>query len=291
MNINLNDKHARGAIGGSLRSADPRRFVVEAMLGAMQADGVVDARELAVLDRHLAEHDLFQGVRPDAARTLIELAADALRFAGASAARIGAIARGLPSRIHRGTAYAMACEVVQADEDVTHAELAYLEALRHHLRVGPDEARAVFDALRERRLGTYLDTQVAHVRSLASVTLELLALRASAAGAADITAELRNWSHAHPDLALSPELLPSVIDGALCSVARELPLHDALADLARRVPAMVDRWWLAVYAHAAEAAPWGWRSSRFLLMLQYAFGLPDADMNVAAEDAAMQPRP
>lgn len=176
------DKHARDAIGGALRPGDPRRFVVEAMLGAVQADGVVDPRELAVLDRHLGEHELFQGVRAEMARTMIDLAADALRFAGSSTARIGAIARGLPSRIHRGAAYAMACEVVAADDDVSPAELTFLEHLRLALRVSPEEALGVQAALRGRRLGRHLDEQVAHVRSLAPLALELAGLRAVVEG-------------------------------------------------------------------------------------------------------------
>ncbi len=276
------DKHARDAIGGALRPGDPRRFVVEAMLGAVQADGVVDPRELAVLDRHLGEHELFQGVRAEMARTMIDLAADALRFAGSSTARIGAIARGLPSRIHRGAAYAMACEVVAADDDVSPAELTFLEHLRLALRVSPEEALGVQAALRGRRLGRHLDEQVAHVRSLAPLALELAGLRAVVEG---VPPPARELILAMPDLAGAPDEIDAALARGGEQPREQLELGAALSRLARAVPAAIDRWWLVVYAIALEPVPWGWRSSHFLLMAQYAFGLADADLDFAASDA------
>src|SRR5262245_36199578 len=95
------EKRARDVMGGGLRPNDPRRFLIEAMIGAMHADGAVDQRELAVLHRHLGEHDLFAGLPEAAAKTLVELATDAVRFAASPTARVSAIAKGLPSRIHR----------------------------------------------------------------------------------------------------------------------------------------------------------------------------------------------
>src|SRR5687768_3461532 len=138
------EKRTRDVIGGALRPNDPRRFLVEAMIGAMNADGKIDERERAVLDRHLAQHDLFAGVATHAAKTLIELATDAINFAGSATARVPHIAKGLTSRIHRITAYAMACEIVQADAEVTHAEMGFLETLRQAVRVAPHEAQQIF---------------------------------------------------------------------------------------------------------------------------------------------------
>ena len=103
---NLSDKGARDVLGGALKPNDPRRYLVEAMIGAMNADGVVDDREMAVLHHHVENHDLFAGVSPTAAKTMIDLAADAVRFAGDPLARIPAIARGLPSRVVRSQSVA-----------------------------------------------------------------------------------------------------------------------------------------------------------------------------------------
>ena len=100
------------------------------MVGAMHADGVVDQRELETLRRTLRTHEFFADLPADAASMLIELATDAISFAGGAATRIGVIARSLPARTHRLAAYAMACEVCAADEDIADSELRFLTGLR-----------------------------------------------------------------------------------------------------------------------------------------------------------------
>src|SRR5258705_6494591 len=95
-------------LGGGLKPNDPRRFLIEAMVAAMNADGVIDEREIAVMEHRIATNPLFKGLGANAARTLIELSTDALEFAGSPIARAPAIAKGLPSRIHRLTAFGMA---------------------------------------------------------------------------------------------------------------------------------------------------------------------------------------
>src|SRR3982750_4982951 len=102
-------------LGGGLRPNDPRRFLIEAMVGAMHADGVADPREAAEVERQIATHPLFTGLGAAAAKTLIGLSNDAIQFAGGSLGRAPAIAKGLPARIHRLAAYGMAAEVAAAD--------------------------------------------------------------------------------------------------------------------------------------------------------------------------------
>ncbi len=106
-------RSVKGLLGGGLRPNDPRRFLIEAMIGAMNADGVVDPRETAAVERQIASHPLFAGLGPGAARTLIDLSNDAIRFAGNAFGRAPAIAKGLPARIHRLAAYGMAAEVAR----------------------------------------------------------------------------------------------------------------------------------------------------------------------------------
>ena len=110
-------------LGGGLKPNDPRRFLIEAMVGAMNADGVVDPREprRSSADR---EHPLFQGLGAAAARTLIDLSNDAIRFAGSALGRAPAIAKGLPARIHRLAAYGMAAEVAAADQQLVDGRAA-----------------------------------------------------------------------------------------------------------------------------------------------------------------------
>ena len=64
-----------------------------------------------------------RGSAPAAARTLIELSNDAIRFAGNAVGRAPAIAKGLPARIHRLAAYGMAAEVAAADQELHAGEL------------------------------------------------------------------------------------------------------------------------------------------------------------------------
>jgi len=288
------EKRVREVIGGALRPNDPRRFLVEAMIGAMNADGAVDAREMAVLDKHITEHDLFQGVANQAAKTLIELATDAIRFAGSATARVPAIARGLPSRIHRLAAYAMAVEVVQADLDVTHSEMAFLEALRQAVRVAPHEAQQIFAALHDQRLAPHLDDRVLRIRSLVPVAVEIFTLRAHALG--KVTDEhrhaLKDFFLAMPDLALAP----ADIEGQLFRAFRKprasgFNVLNELHALTQGLPDPVDRWWLVVYALAAEPAgsTTNWRVIPFAGLLQHAFGLADGDMDLAAADAQIFP--
>ncbi len=292
--VNLRDKRVRDVIGGALRPNDPRRFLVEAMIGAMNADGVVDAREMAVLDKHLAEHDLFAGVAEDKARMLIGLATDAISFAGSAISRVPAIARGLPSRIHRITSYAMACEITAADLDVSHAEMAFLEALRQAVRVGPQEAHEVFAALRDGRLATHLEDRVLRIRSLVPVAVEMFTLRAHALGKVtdDHRFAIRDYFLAMPDLALSSD----DVEGELYRSFRKprAPGFNVLVELqtlAPTLPDIVDRWWMVVYALSAEApsAVANWRVLPFAGLLQHAFGLADQDMDLAAGDAATFP--
>ena len=50
------EKRLRESLGGTLKPGDPRRFLIEVMIGAMHADGVVDSREMETLRRLLRDH-------------------------------------------------------------------------------------------------------------------------------------------------------------------------------------------------------------------------------------------
>jgi uncharacterized tellurite resistance protein B-like protein len=294
------EKRVRDMIGGGLRPNDPRRFLVEAMIGAMHADGNVDERELAVLHRQLGEHDLFSGLSQDSARTLVDLAGDAVRFAGSATARVTAIARGLPARVHRLAAYAMAVEVCAADATLAGAEAEFLERLRMAVRVSHHEAQAVFQAAREGHVTQYLDDRMLRVRSLVPVVTELFTLRAYSRGT--VTDEhrfaIRDFFLAIPDLTLRVDDL----DGELFRAFRKprppgFNVYSELLLLQPALPDPVDRYWMAVYAMAAEppAEVTSWRVLPFAALVQQALQIADGDMDLAVADAlafpANLPRP
>jgi len=288
------EKRARDMIGGGLRPSDPRRFLIEVMIGAMYADGSVDPRELEALNRNLSDHDLFAGLNDQAAKTLIDLATDAVKFAGSSTGRIPAMAKGLPARIHRLCGYAMACEVCAADEHVDPAEQRYLEALRLALRIAPHEAAEIFEAARKKHIEHYLDDRVLRLRSLVPVVVEMFTLRAWARGTVtdDHRFALRDFFLAVPDLAGRIDDIEGEVYRAFKKQrAAGFNVYNELQGLVGSLPDPVDRYWLVVYAMLAEPpnlVP-SWRVVPFIGLCQHAFQIVDADMELAAQDALAFP--
>ena len=200
----------KSLLGGALKPSDPRRFLIEAMVGAMGADGTIDARESASMEHQIASHELFAGLAPAAARTLIELASDAIRFAGSAAARAPAIAKGLPARVHRLAAFGMAAEVTAADRQLAPGEQQFLHALQLALRISPHEAEGIVAAARVGQLTAYLDDRYLRIRSMIPLAAEVFALRALARALAsdEHRFAVRDLFAAIPDLALSGDELP-----------------------------------------------------------------------------------
>jgi hypothetical protein len=284
------DKRARDVIAGALRPNDPRRFLVEAMIGAMDADGSIDAREQAVLKKHMDEHEMFSGLSQQNSKMLLELATDAVKFAGGAIARVPTIAKGLPARLHRITAMAMACEIVVADQDVAQAELAYLENLRLALRLAPYEATDIFQAARENRALRYLDDRLLRLRGLVPVAVEVFTLRALTLGklSDEHRFELRDFMVALPDMALRDHEIEGLLYKAFRKTRAGIGIEAELSIIAQGLPDPVDRYWMVVYALCAEPVNTlaRWRFVPFIALLQRAFQLGDADMELAASDAA-----
>ncbi|HWO25426.1 MAG TPA: hypothetical protein VNO30_42085 [Kofleriaceae bacterium] len=286
-------------LGGSLRPNDARRFLIEAMLGARSADGVIDARETAALEREIAQHPLFQGLGPKA-RTLIDLSTDAIRFAGSAISRAPAIAKGLPARIHRLAAYGMAAEVAAADQSIEEGELTFLEALRVALRIAPIEAEQLAAAAGEGRIAAHLDDRYLRIKTLIPIAAEVFALRALARGGAtdEERFKLRDFFAAIPDLAMSRDELDAEIFRAFRRPrAPGAAVFGELARVASGLPDPVDRYWIVVYTIVAEqpAAVASWRVIPFVGVMQTAFQVAEMDMELAVIDAlsfpASLPRP
>jgi hypothetical protein len=288
------DASVRDLLGGSLRPNDPRRFLIEAMIGAMNADGVVDPRERAVLDRHIRAHDLFSGLGAPAAEMLIELANDAIRIAGA-APRATTIAKGLPARIHRLAAFGMANEVVAADQKILEGEVHYLETLRIALRISAYEAEQMAHATRIGGLGRFLDDRVLRIKNLIPTAAALFALRAQSKGVLvdDHRFKVRDFFQAIPDLSMRADELDVELYRAFrrTELSGGTHVYQSLTELARGLPDPVDRYWMIVYALAAEvpATVASWRIIPFAGLLQGAFQVGEMDMELAVVDALSFP--
>jgi uncharacterized tellurite resistance protein B-like protein len=288
------EKIVRDMMGGGLRPSDPRRFLIESMVAAMNADGSVDQRELDVLHRQLADHDLFAGLSQSAAKMLIDVATDAVKFAGNASSRVNAIAKGLPARVHRLAAYAMACQICAADSDVSQPEMTYLEALRAATRVSTVDAGQIFASARDGKGMAALDDKVLRLRSLVPVAAELFALRAVSRSCHDDDHrhELKDFFLAIPDLSLRPDELESLLFQTFRKPrAPHANVYTELVEVARVLPDPLDRYWMAVYVLVAEPGSQrpNWRVLPFAGLLQQVFQLPDESMDMAVVDAATFP--
>ena len=287
-------RSVKDLLGGGLRPNDPRRFLIESMIGAMNSDGAVDAREMAVVERTIQQHPLFQGLGAPAARTLIDLSNDAIRFAGSAVARTGAIAKGLPARIHRLAAYGMAAEVAVADQHLAQGEITFLEALRVALRISPIESNQIVTAAHGGQVGAYLDDRYRRIRGLIATAAEVFALRALARGMAtdDQRFKVRDFFAAIPDLALTKDELDAELYRAFRRPrAPDAQVFGELARVANGLPDPVDRYWILVYTLVAElpATVPSWRVIPFIGVMQAAFQITDTDMELAAVDALTFP--
>jgi len=294
------DRTVKNLLGGGLKPNDPRRFLIEAMVGSMSADGIIDKRELRMIELQVATHPLFEGLAQTAAKTLIELSTDAIRFAGSAIARAPAIAKGLPARIHRLAAFGMAAEVAKADEQIVASELDFLEALRIAVRIAPLEAENIIAAVRAGQLTAYLDDRYLRIHTMIPVAAEVFALRALARAMAtdEHRFQVRDFFAAIPDLALPSDSLDSELYRAFRR-PRDPAAHvfSELTRIASTLPDPVDRYWIVVYTLVAEqpsTVP-SWRVIPFMGVLQAAFQIVDTDMELAVIDAltfpASLPRP
>jgi hypothetical protein len=288
------ERNVNDLMGGGLKPNDPRRFLIEAMICAMNADGVVDPRETAVMERQLASHPLFQGLGQNATRTLIDLSNDAIRFAGNGLGRAPAIAKGLPARIHRLAAYGMASEIAVADLTLHQGELTFLEALRIALRISPMESGQIMSAARAGHIGPYLDDRYLRIKNLIPTACEVFALRALARGMAndDQRFKVRDFFHAIPDLQLSKDELDSELYRSFRRPrAPDAQVFSELSRVASGLPDPVDRYWMVVYTLVAEvpATVPSWRVIPFMGVMQAAFQITDTDMELAVVDALTFP--
>jgi hypothetical protein len=296
----MEQRSVKDLLGGALRPNDPRRFMIEAMIGAMNADGVVDARESAIVEKQIASHPLFRGLGAGAARTLIDLSNDAIKFAGSPLGRAPAIAKGLPARIHRIAAFGMAAETATADAIVAEGELHFLEALRIALRISPMEAEQIVVSARAGHLPAYLEDRYLRVRGLIPIAAEVFALRSLARGMAtdEMRFKVREFFLAIPDLQLTKDELDTELYRAFRRPrAPDAQVFGELSRVAQGLPDPVDRYWMVVYTLVAElpATVPSWRVIPFIGVMQAAFQITDTDMELAVIDAltfpAALPRP
>ncbi len=283
----------RKMFSGRVSTDDPRRFLVEVMLGAMEADGEVTEEEVATLEGNLANHSLFDGMSGDEISRLTDLAADAIREAGGGKARLSAIAAGLPSRSQRLAGYAMACEICVADRDLAEAEIEYLDKLQTAFALEESEAKELFEAARQHSGLQTLEEKSAHVREIMPAFVRCMALMAAADEEIHHEERLavRAVLHNIPDMSvLTAAELDEAIDVAIARTKGKDSKAE-LADVATQIAAPSDRYWTAVYVMIVALADGksDWREVEFLEAMKTTFALSETQMDVAMKTAAQFP--
>lgn len=283
----------RKMFSGKVGTDDPRRFLVEAMLGAMEADGDVTEEEMATFEGTLTGHSLFQGLSGEEISRLTDIAADAIREGGGGKGRFAAMAKGLPSRHQRLTAYAMACEVCVADRELAETEIDYLDGLQHALTLDETEAKEVFEAARRHSGLMTLEEKSEKVRALMPAFVRCMALMAAADEEIHHEERLgmRAVLRAIPDMqVLTSTEIDEAVDVAIDRVAGK-DSKDQLGEIAKDVQLNADRYWVTVYTMIIALADGktDWREDAFLAQLRQVFGLSDKQMDLAMQTASQFP--
>jgi tellurite resistance protein len=278
---------------GKVSGEDSRRFLVEAMLGAMEADGDITEEEMAAFEGNLNNHKLFEGLSSDELSRLTDLAADALRVAGGGKARLPAIAEALPSHNQRLTAYGLAAEICVSDKQLAETEIEFLDAMQKAFALGDEETKEVFEAARKHSGLLTLEERSEKVRFLLPMFVRCMALMASADEEIHHEERLamRAILRAIPDMAvLTHAEIDEAIDYALGQVAGK-DLKKELEGVAAEVKASNDRYWVTCYTMIVSLADGvsDWREIEFLGNMRTTFGLSETQMDTAMKTAALFP--
>lgn len=283
----------RKMFSGKVTTEDPRRYLAEAMLGAMGADGDVSDEEMATFESNLSNHPLFAGLSGEELSRLTDLAADAIGDAGGGKNRLPAIAKGLPSRTQRLAAYSMAAEICVADRELAESEIQFLDDMQKAFALDDVEAKDAFESARKHSGLLTLEEKSEKVRQLMPAFVRCMALMAAADEEVHHEERLamRSVLRAIPDMTvLTHAELDEAIDVAFERIAGK-SAKDELASIAAEVSVSSDRYWVAVYVMIIALADGkqDWREVEFLATMRSSFGLTDTQMDAAMTTASQFP--
>jgi len=283
----------RKMFSGKVTTEDPRRYLAEAMLGAMGADGDVSDEEMTTFEATLANHPLFDGLTGEELSRLTDLAADAIGEAGGGKNRLPAIAKGLPSRTQRLAAYAMSCEVCVADRELAESEIAFLDHMQKAFALDDLEAKDAFESARKHSGLLTLEEKSQKVRLLMPAFVRCMALMATADDEVHHEERLamRSVLRAIPDMSvLTHAELDEAIDVAFDGLKGKTPA-DELVEIAKEVALKSDRYWVTVYVMIVALADGkqDWREVEFLSNLKSTFELSDSQMDSSMQTASQFP--
>src|SRR5262249_37652212 len=143
----------------------------------------------------------------------------------------------IPSRGHRLTAYAMACEVCVSDQVLAEQEIIYLDALQKALGIGDEEAREVFEAARQKSGLKTVEEKATAMREMMPRFVDCMALMAAADGEVheDELVGVRSVLRNIPDMAvLTREELDKAIESSFQRIKGK-DVADELVQIAKTI--------------------------------------------------------
>jgi uncharacterized tellurite resistance protein B-like protein len=278
---------------GAAQAHDPRRYLIEAMLGAMESDGELTDEEVATFEGNLAGNALFEGLSGEELTRLTDQAADAIREAGGGKARLPDIAKHLPARSQRLGAYAMACEICVADKQLAESEIDFLDAMQQAFALADSDAKEIFEAARKHSGLLTLEEKTAKMKALMPRFVQCMALMAAADGEVhhEERLSMRAVLRKIPDMAvLTSAELDRAMDTALdAAIGKDVATE--LGGIAKVIEDVADRYWTTVYVMIIALADGktDWREVKFLEALRSAFALSSEQMDAAITTARQFP--
>lgn len=284
----------REMFGTGLAKDDPRAFLVEAMVAAIDADGEVTEAELEGLHKRLDVHEAFAGLTQDQKQRLIDQAADAVENAGGGRNRVDAIAQGLPSRSERTLAYNLACELCVADNELAETEIVYLESLQNALGLPDEEARAMFEAARTNSSVMTIEERGEKMKSLTPRFIDAMVLLTLADGKVE-DAEIERMEavlrHIADMRSLDEASLHDEVVKAFDRVAAKSP-DEVINEIAAAITNQTDRFWTVTYMMLVAIADGAqdWQELGVLARVQKILGLDSEAMDKAMNIAKQFPK-
>jgi len=283
----------RTMFGSGLTKDDPRAFLVEAMVGAIDADGEVHDSELAKLHEKLDQHEVFAGLTKDTKERLVDQAAEALESAGGAKNRIEAIGKGLHSRAERVIAYTLACEICVADNEMKESEIPYLEALQTALGLPDSEAQELFESVRKSSGIFTIEERVKRMQALMPRFIDAMVLLSLADGKVSDTEKetiATVLSHIADARSLGEKSLLDQVNESFNRLGSR-NTQDVLNEICGVITSPTDRFWTLTYMMiiAVTDGAKDWQELGLLAQFQKAFGLDSKAMDSAMKIAVQFP--
>jgi uncharacterized tellurite resistance protein B-like protein len=255
------------------------RALVETMILAAAADGVVTEREMETLIARILERPEFEGTKTDEIATLVEHSVRALSEAADMQEVLASLRERLPDHKNRMLAFGLGAAIAFADHRATRSELGLLKTFQAALGISEDEVARIVDVVEQggslaEALGEPLERLYAEVMVLVSAADGHLK-------EAEARALVESFASDPLFHDVSPERAQTFVSEAVAALAEEgLPrrLH-VLAHGLTTHPQRLKAYRLATkIAHAGGQEP-SPQEQRILHLLQATFGLADDEVS------------